>query len=141
MLVVNLKSKSQVSHTIGKCIGWNMFFFLEGVSFRSKCQALMQLSTNTSVQRTQAAHEVLIPSSVPAEACVYPPGSWVFRGKQCYLLGKKSSRVLDEPVQLQNSRFPVKSRIAWHLLLKVYWCLGKCFTSCAWKLPWLCKIQ
>lgn len=57
-----------------------------------------QFSTNTSAQRMQAAHEVLIPSSFPAEACMYLPGSRVLRGKQCCLLGKKSNRVLDEPV-------------------------------------------
>lgn len=42
---------------------------------------------------------------------------------------------------MQNSNFPVKSRIAWHLLLKLYWYLGMCFTLCAGKLSWLCKIQ
>lgn len=72
---------------------------------------------------------------------MYLRGSQVLLGKQCYSLGNKSGGVLDEPVQLQNSSFPVKSRIAWCLLLNLYWYLGMCFTLGAGKLSWLCKIQ
>lgn len=98
MLLVNLESKSEASHKIGMCTGWETFFLMEGVSFRSKYQGLTQFFTNTFAQHMQAAHELLIPSSVPAEACMYLPGSRVLQHKQIYLLAKKSSRVLDEPV-------------------------------------------